>query len=247
MFRLVGSLFIGYIRITRWAVYSLYGDGRLSRILFKERLFMSDLQKPFISVGIDVGADVSYMSIALPSQLLVGKPLRITHSNLTSLEACVSKIKEAEEMYSLESRIFLESTGVYHYPLFCFLRDRGFNCYVINPIITKNSTNINIRKVHNDKFDSKKLALVGLKPDLKVSVMPADIVLDLQFSGSTELYGLRFMRTYRNSMVSEAAAADFLRKNFFYFMRCQLKLGIKEIISAKQCANLNTARFHEIA
>ena len=72
-------------------------------------------------------------------------------------------------------------------------------------------------------------------------------MISLQFSGSTELYGLRFMRTYRNSMVSEATAADFLRKNFFYFMRCQLKLGIKEIISAKQCANLNTARFHEIA
>lgn len=42
-------------------------------------------------------------------------------------------------MYSLESRIFLESTGIYHYPLFCYLRDKGFNCSVINPIITKTS------------------------------------------------------------------------------------------------------------
>ena len=33
-----------------------------------------------------------------------------------------TKIKEAEELYSLESRIFLESTGIYHYPLFCYLR-----------------------------------------------------------------------------------------------------------------------------
>lgn len=81
-------------------------------------------------------------------------------------------------MYSLESRIFLESTGIYHYPLFCYLRDKGFNCSVINPIITKNSTNINIRKVHNDRFDSKKAALVGLKPDLKVSLMPSDLALN---------------------------------------------------------------------
>ncbi len=111
----------------------------------------------FISVGIDVGADFSWMSIALPNQTFVGKPFKILHADLNSLAMTVSKIKEAEELYSLESRIFLESTGIYHYPLFCYLRDKGFHVSVINPIITKNSTNINIRKVHNDRFDSKKL------------------------------------------------------------------------------------------
>jgi transposase len=135
---------------------------------------------PFISVGVDVGADFSYMSIALPSQQIVGKPFKIVHSNMSSLETCVLKIKEAEEMYSMESRIFLESTGIYHYPLFCFLRDQGLKCFIINPIITKNSANINIRKVHNDKFDSKKIALVGTNPDLKTSIMPSDLVLDLR-------------------------------------------------------------------
>lgn len=106
------------------------------------------------------------------------KPYKILHNSIDSLTTAVSKIKEAEELYSLESRIFLESTGIYHYPLFCYLRDKGFNCSVINPIITKNSTNINIRKVHNDRFDSKKAALVGLKPDLKVSLMPSDLALN---------------------------------------------------------------------
>jgi len=134
----------------------------------------------FLSVGIDVGADISWMSIALPNQQILGKPFKITHSNLSSLEKAVQAIKEAEETYSLESRIFLESTGVYHYPLFCYLRDKGLKISIVNPIITKNSTNINIRKVHNDKFDSKKAALIGLKPDLKVSVIPSDLVLDLR-------------------------------------------------------------------
>ena len=136
-----------------------------------------NLDELFISVGIDVGADFSWMSIALPNQQFVGKPYKILHSSMDSLTTAVSKIKEAEELYSLESRIFLESTGIYHYPLFCYLRDKGFNCSVINPIITKNSTNMNIRKVHNDRFDSKKAALVGLKPDLKVSLMPSDLAL----------------------------------------------------------------------
>jgi Transposase and inactivated derivatives len=137
-----------------------------------------NLDELFISVGIDVGADFSWMSIALPNQQFVGKPYKILHCNMASLTIAVSKIKEAEELYSLESRIFLESTGIYHYPLFCYLRDKGFNCSVINPIITKNSTNMNIRKVHNDRFDSKKAALVGLKPDLKVSLMPDDLALN---------------------------------------------------------------------
>ena len=139
-----------------------------------------NLDELFISVGIDVGADFSWMSIALPNQQLVGKPYKILHSKMNSLSTAVSKIKEAEELYSLESRIFLESTGIYHYPLFRHLRDKGFNCSVINPIITKNSTNMNIRKVHNDRFDSKKASLVGLKPDLKVSLMPSDLALNFR-------------------------------------------------------------------
>ena len=90
--------------------------------------------KPFVSVGVDVGADFSFMSIALPNQTLVGKPFKITHSNLNSLETAVSAIKKAEELHSLESRIFLESTGIYHYPLFCHLRDRDFDVNIINPM-----------------------------------------------------------------------------------------------------------------
>ncbi len=74
----------------------------------------------------------------------------------------------------------MESTGIYHYPLFCYLRDKGCDVAVINPIISKNSTNLNIRKVENDKFASRNLALIGLKPDLKTSVMPPDAVLDLR-------------------------------------------------------------------
>ena len=161
----------------------------------------------FISVGIDVGADFSWMSIALPNQQFVGKPYKILHNSMDSLTAAVSKIKEAEELYSLESRIFLESTGIYHYPLFCYLRDKGFNVSVINPIITKNSTNINIRKVHNDRFDSKKAALVGLKPDLKVSLMPSDLALNCR-NLCREYYDLMDNRSaYVNKLQGELRMA----------------------------------------
>ena len=135
---------------------------------------------PYLSVGLDVGADFTWMSIMLPNGILTGKPFKIIHSEPDSRELAVTKIKEAQEMYSLESRCFLESTGIYHIPLLYFLRDKGFDCSVINPIITKNSTNLNVRKLHNDKFDSKKAAKVGLDASLKTSIIPDDAVIDLR-------------------------------------------------------------------
>lgn len=157
----------------------------------------------FISVGIDVGADFSWMSMALPDQKFVGKPYKILHNSADSLATAISKIKEAEKLYSLESRIFLESTGIYHYPLFCYLSDKGCNCSVINPIITKNSTNLNIRKVHNDRFDSQKIALVGLKPDLKVSLIPTELALNCR-NLCREYYDLMDNRTgYINKLQGE--------------------------------------------
>ena len=135
---------------------------------------------PYLSVGLDVGADFTWMSIMLPNGTLTGKPFKILHSDPASRDLAVTKIKEAQETYSLESRCFLESTGIYHIPLLCFLRDKGFDCSVINPIITKNSTNMNIRKLHNDKFDSKKAAKVGLDLSLKTSIIPDDNVADLR-------------------------------------------------------------------
>lgn len=134
----------------------------------------------YLSVGLDVGADFTWMSIALPNGSFLGKPFKVIHNDPYSREMAVAKIKEAQELYSLKSRCFLESTGIYHIPLLCFLRDKGLDCSVINPIITKNSTNINIRKLHNDKFDSKKAALVGLNASLKTSIIPDEDIADLR-------------------------------------------------------------------
>lgn len=64
--------------------------------------FIFNLDDLFISVGIDVGADFSWMSIALPNQQIIGKPYKILHNQMNSLATAVSKIKEAEELYSLE-------------------------------------------------------------------------------------------------------------------------------------------------
>ncbi|WP_229768525.1 IS110 family transposase [Tissierella pigra] len=125
------------------------------------------------------------------------------HSYLNSLALAVSKIKEAEELYSLESHIFLESTGIYHYSLFCYLPDKGFHVSVINPITTKNRTSINIRKVHNDRFDSKKATLISLKPDLKVSLIPSDLALNLRNLSRKYYYPMDNCFAYVNKLQDE--------------------------------------------
>ena len=136
--------------------------------------------KHFLSVGVDVGADFSFMSIAAPSQELLGKPYKIVHSDPRSLFGAVERIRKAEELNSLKARIVLESTGIYHIPLFCYLKDAGLDVVVINPLISHSNRNFNIRKVHSDKLDSKKLALLGLNPNLKTSVMPVELVLNIR-------------------------------------------------------------------
>lgn len=136
--------------------------------------------KPFLSVGVDVGADFSFMSVALPTQELLGKPFKIVHIETSSLSGAVSCIRKAEELNSLKARIVLESTGIYHIPLFCYFKEAGFDVIVINPLISYSSRNFSIRKVHSDKLDSKKLALLGLNPNLKTSIMPVELVLNIR-------------------------------------------------------------------
>jgi len=59
-------------------------------------------------------------------------------------------------------------------------------------------------------------------------------IIALRFSGSDELQQLRFLRTRRSTVVSEATAADFLRKNFFLLLRNHTDLPLTQIISSKQ-------------
>jgi transposase len=136
--------------------------------------------KHYISVGIDVGSCFSWMSIVTPDGKPISKPFKITHNDPESLEKAVSAIQKAEELHSLESRTFLESTGIYHFPLFCYLVDHGFSTYIINPIITHSVKNASIRKVKNDKIDSLGIARLGLTPELPVSNFPAKLVLELR-------------------------------------------------------------------
>ena len=130
----------------------------------------------FLSVGIDVGADFSLMAAALPTQEVISRNYKILHSNLKSVQGAVDRIRVLETQCGLKAKVFMESTGIYHYPLYYRLKDEGFDVFILNPLITHANSNIDVRGVHNDKFDAQKIALLGLKPKLKTSIVPDDDV-----------------------------------------------------------------------
>ena len=134
----------------------------------------------FLSVGIDVGADFSLLAFALPSQELLGKPYKIIHSSQRSLNGAVEKIKTLSQKYQLPARVFMESTGIYHYPLYHKMKDAGFDVFVLNPLVTHAGRDLNVRNIHNDKYDSQKIALLGLRSGLKTSLIPSDQVISMK-------------------------------------------------------------------
>lgn len=134
----------------------------------------------FISVGIDVGSQVSWASIIRPDHKPICKPIKIDHKSIKSLEFLVSEIKKAEEQNDLKTRIFLESTGVYHIPLCHYLKELGFEVLILNPLITDSNKNQGIRKVKSDKSDSLRIAKTAYTHNLKTSLVPSDAVLNIR-------------------------------------------------------------------
>lgn len=134
----------------------------------------------FISIGIDVGSQMSWAAIIKPDHSPVGKPIKIDHSSVESLEFLVSKIKKAEEQNDLKARIFLESTGIYHIPLYYYLKESGFEVLILNPLITDSNKNNGIRKVKSDKSDALRIAKTAYTYNLKTSLIPSDTVLNIR-------------------------------------------------------------------
>lgn len=135
---------------------------------------MEQKQQPYLSVGIDIGADFSIMAAALPTQEIIGRTYKILHSSQRSVQGAVDRILSLRQTYNLPVKIYMESTSIYHLPLYHRLKDAGFEVFVLNPIVTHANQNINIRNIHNDKHDARRIAQLGLRPGLKTSIIPDD-------------------------------------------------------------------------
>ncbi|HEY8804163.1 MAG TPA: IS110 family transposase [Clostridium sp.] len=119
-------------------------------------------------VGIDIASEFSFVAVLAPDGSQYRKPFKVFHTAV-GFNYLIEQIKKAEEEFSTKPVFFMESTGVYHLTLFHFLKDKKFETFVINPLVTNCNKNKDIRKVKNDKSDALSIAQLGKFEDIKVS------------------------------------------------------------------------------
>ena len=62
---------------------------------------------------------------------------------------------------SAESRCVMEATGVYHLHLAMYLYERGIAVSVVNPLVIRRFTQMQLRRAKTDKADAQQIALYG--------------------------------------------------------------------------------------
>ena len=108
-------------------------------------------------VGIDIGKNHHEASIVSPEGKQIGRSLRFatTHKGADSLMSFIFKnIGNSPCVYGMEA------TGHYWYPIYSFLKAKGYTIYVINPIQSDSLRKMYIRQTKNDSIDSFLIAEV---------------------------------------------------------------------------------------
>ena len=77
-----------------------------------------------------------------------------------SSESFDSLKKNIEYLKSMASRIYIgmESTGIYHLPLYRYLRNSGFHVRILNGLEVRGMKKSRVRKTTNDSIDSESIA-----------------------------------------------------------------------------------------
>lgn len=108
-------------------------------------------------VGIDIGKNHHEASIVSPEGKQIGRSLRFatTHKGADSLMRFIFKnIGNSPCVFGMEA------TGHYWYPIYSFLKAKGYTNYVINPIQSDSLRKMYIRQTKNDSIDSFLIAEV---------------------------------------------------------------------------------------
>ena len=108
-------------------------------------------------VGIDIGKNHHEASIVSPEGKQIGRSLRFatTHKGADSLMSFIFKnIGNSPCVFGMEA------IGHYWYPIYSFLKAKGYTIYVINPIQSDSLRKMYIRQTKNDSIDSFLIAEV---------------------------------------------------------------------------------------
>jgi len=108
-------------------------------------------------IGIDIGKNHHEASIVSPEGKQIGRSLRFatTHKGADSLMRFIFKnIGNSPCVFGMEA------TGHYWYPIYSFLKAKGYTIYVINLIQSDSLRKMYIRQTKNDSIDSFLIAEV---------------------------------------------------------------------------------------
>lgn len=139
-------------------------------------------------VGIDVSSEFSIVAMLAPSGELIRKPFRIEH-NPAGFHKLLDILKKEEERLQRKPIYFVESTGIFHLPLFFFLRSNDLKGFVLNPLSVHSIKNFDLRKVKNDQKDAEAIAKLAKYQDVKFSLIPEPQILALRMM-AREYYAL---------------------------------------------------------
>ena len=108
-------------------------------------------------VGIDIGKNHHEASIVSPEGKQIGRSLRFatTHKGADSLMRFIFK-----NIGNSPCVLGMEATGHYWYPIYSFLKAKGYTICVINPIQSDSLRKMYIRQTKNDSIDSFLIAEV---------------------------------------------------------------------------------------
>ncbi|MDI9412370.1 MAG: IS110 family transposase [Bacillota bacterium] len=148
---------------------------------------MSQFQDDFV-VGIDVSSQFSVVAMLEPSGKLIRKPFKVEHSP-DGFNQFLEILKKEEERLQRKPIYFVESTGIFHLPLFFFLRSNDLKGFVLNPLSVHSIKNFDLRKVKNDNKDAEAIAKLAKYQDVKFSLVPEPKILALRMM-AREYYAL---------------------------------------------------------
>ena len=139
-------------------------------------------------VGIDIGKNHHEASIVSPEGKQIGRSLRFatTHKGADSLMSFIFKnIGNSPCVFGMEA------TGHYWYPIYSFLKAKGYTICVINPIQSDSLRKMYIRQTKNDSIDSFLIAEVIRFGQFGTTSMADENIL-----------AMRQLCRYRDSLIS---------------------------------------------
>lgn len=110
-----------------------------------------------ISVGIDVSKGKSTICAMKPYGEIVFPPKDYKHTK-TDLDALHKKVSRFKE----DIHFVMEATGTYHLPVASYLKERGYEVIIVNPLKMKRYRCQGIRNPKTDRIDALIIAQFGI-------------------------------------------------------------------------------------